>query len=149
MGVLREKVCCKAITWYRNYWLRSATTISAMVDFWSSLSQDWDLDKSPLFGLSLTFILLLKREVEETSYIVAFLTRKAKRTIKHSTWICKMLFPFGCILLQKRRENSSSKGSCSFAINAFIGQTHTLFTAKGSSNLNLLQLQNLKSSICI
>ena len=85
MGVLREKVCCKVITWYRNYWLRSATTISAMVDFWSSLSQDWDLDKSPLFGLSLTFILLLKREVEETSYIVAFLTRKAKRTIKHST----------------------------------------------------------------
>ena len=76
-----------------------------MVDFWSSLSQDWDLDKSPLFGLSLTFILLLKREVEETSYVVvAFLTRKAKRTIKHSTRICKMLFPFGCILLQKKGE---------------------------------------------
>ena len=75
-----------------------------MVDFWSSLSQDWDLDKSPLFGLSLTFILLLKREVEETSYVVAFLTRKAKRTIKHSNRICKMLFPFGCILLQKKGE---------------------------------------------
>ena len=81
----RKKATVKAITWYRNYWLRSATTISAMVDFWSSLSQDWDLDKSPLFGLSFTFLLLLKREVEEMSYIVAFLTQKAKRTIKHST----------------------------------------------------------------
>ena len=105
MGVLQKKSAIKAITWYRDYWLRSAATISAMVDFWSSLSQDWDLDKSPLFGLFLTFLLLLKREIEETSYVVAFSnTTKAKRTIKHSVEYAKCCFLLAVFYCKKERK---------------------------------------------